>query len=214
MTERINSNFNGYNVISTLGSLRASDVTVGNLTVTGFTTTVNVTEQNVVDTNITTGSLNATGITAGNINFTGSLYQNGAAYSSGGASPAVDNYYMTTGSTSAGFNLIAFSSPSNAFNTSGSVSYGTSGITCSAGTFTNTSGVTRVVHLNIYDETNGAASTIYIKQNSGLFTKNFIGSGNWNWLSWTLILNNNDTFSIGISNGSSHNTALQIVVIK
>ena len=82
----------------TCGNINASDVTIGNLTVTGFTTTVNVTEQNVVDTNITTGSLNATGITAGNINFTGSLYQNGVAYSSSQWTTTSGNVSYTSGS--------------------------------------------------------------------------------------------------------------------
>ena len=82
----------------TCGNINASDVTIGNLTVTGFTTTVNVTEQNVVDTNITTGSLNATGITAGNINFTGSLYQNGVAYQGSQWTTTSGNVSYTGGS--------------------------------------------------------------------------------------------------------------------
>ena len=82
----------------TCGNINASDVTIGNLTVTGFTTTVNVTEQNVVDTNITTGTLNATGITAGNINFTGNLYQNGVAYQGSQWTTTSGNVSYTSGS--------------------------------------------------------------------------------------------------------------------
>ena len=68
-----------------------------------MTTTVNVTESNVVDTNITAGTLNATGITTGNINFTGNLYQNGSLYS--------------PGATWNGFNVTASTSGNNAWGT-------------------------------------------------------------------------------------------------
>ena len=84
---------------ATVGTLYANTITVGNLYVSGSTISMNITTVNLIDTNISTGTLNVTngitsssltvsgasvlngGITTGNINFTGNLYQNGAAYS-------------------------------------------------------------------------------------------------------------------------------------
>ena len=84
---------------ATIGTLYANVITVGNLYVSGSTISMNITTVNLIDTNISTGTLNVTngitsssltvsgasvlngGITTGNINFTGNLYQNGAAYS-------------------------------------------------------------------------------------------------------------------------------------
>lgn len=60
---------------------------------------MNVTEQNVVDTNITTGSLNATGITAGNLNVTGSIYQNGAVFGASTTGSGNVCSFRVTGST-------------------------------------------------------------------------------------------------------------------
>ena len=85
---------------ATIGSLKASDVTIGNLTVTGSTITVNVTESNVVDINITTSSLNATGITAGNLNITGNLYQNNSLVTFSAFLPGFIIQYATTTSPS------------------------------------------------------------------------------------------------------------------
>ena len=145
----------------TCGNINASDVTIGNLTVTGFTTTVNVTEQNVVDTNITTGSLNATGITAGNINFTGSLYQNGALYSPG-ASPVYGIYPASS--------LPSTNNPTNISGYFGTTT-AMSGLVKSSTGWTNSSGSTMVLQIS-YNfpsviSNNGNYMRISITKNGG-----------------------------------------------
>ena len=58
------------------GTLSSGSIRTSNLT------TSNITTSNIIATNVTNGTMNASDITTGNINITGSLYQNGVAYSS------------------------------------------------------------------------------------------------------------------------------------
>jgi hypothetical protein len=56
----------------------------------------------MISINSSIGTINATGITASNINFTGSLYQNGVAYSSSHWTTTSGNVSYTSGSVLAG----------------------------------------------------------------------------------------------------------------
>ena len=72
---------------------------------------------NIINTNISTGTLNASsGLTTGNINFTGSLYQNGVLYnpSSSQWTSTNGNIFITSGNVG-----IYVTAPSTALHVSG-----------------------------------------------------------------------------------------------
>jgi len=77
--------------------------TSGNVSYTsGSVITGAVSASNMISINSSIGTINATGITASNINFTGSLYQNGVAYSSSQWTTTSGNVSYTSGSVVSG----------------------------------------------------------------------------------------------------------------
>ena len=77
--------------------------TSGNVSYTsGSIIGTSVSASNMISINSSIGTINATGITASNINFTGSLYQNGVAYSSSQWTTTSGNVSYTSGSVVTG----------------------------------------------------------------------------------------------------------------
>jgi hypothetical protein len=103
----------------TTGAINSSGLTTGNINFTGslfqngtpylgsqWTTTAgnvsytsgSVVSTNIVNTNLSAGTINSSGLTTGNINFTGSLFQNGTPYLGSQWTTTAGNVSYTSGS--------------------------------------------------------------------------------------------------------------------
>jgi hypothetical protein len=136
---------------------------------------------NILSTDISSGSLTATGLTVGNINFTGNLYQNGVLYSesnSGNWSTDSNNIFYTRGNVG-----IITTSPNSTldvlgnFNVSGSTSLSSISAIKDENVLTiqnfSTAGNSSIQFMD-----NSSSNRLYIGYaNNGSSLTNFVGSG-------------------------------------
>ena len=134
----------------------------------------------ILSTNITSGTLTATGLTVGNINFTGNLYQNGVLYSesnSGNWGTDSNNIFYTRGNVG-----IMNVSPNSTldvlgnFNVSGSTSLSSISAIKSGNVLSIQNFTTGNSSIQFMD--NSSSNRLYIGYaNNGSSLTNFVGSG-------------------------------------
>jgi hypothetical protein len=177
---------------------------LGNVVISGSTSTTAISAANFYGTNMTVGVLNAsTGITAANINFTGELYKNGTLYVSSQWLGTNGNilYYGTTGS---GYLVgIGTSNPTQALDVIGTIKATTS-VTTGALYSTNqtsTNGVFTNLSAGISNISNLTAGNINF---TGSLSQNgapYIGS-QWTGTTGTLYYGTAGSSMVGINTTS------------
>jgi hypothetical protein len=146
--------------VSVWGLTASTNITTSAVYATNSTIT------NIVSTNLSTGSVNSSGITTGNLNFTGSLYQNGAPYTSNSQwTTNLANIFYTTGNVG-----IGTTSPSFALDVVGSARFSV-GITTGG---LEVTGLTDTVNLTVTNMTSSTARITGVLQ--AINNSNTIGS--------------------------------------